>query len=219
MYYYEHLEETKRYQTEGVGMRSRNTRLLLGVFGVVALYLCGCNYVVLENPLPSVVDNRIVGSWATPDGKLYAVIKPGDNSSYQSLTGDDITKNGSGSTFYLAKAGGTLLAENPSACSAFLFSAPSTDDAPNGCWTITRVVLTDNTLEYDTFDTTLMLRKSVQGELREVSLQFGASVGKGASSTIDTDVLIEGKPEEVAPFLATYSSGLVYTQVVQLHRI
>ncbi len=56
-------------------MRSRSTRLLLAVYGVVALFLCGCNYVVLENPLPSVLDNRIVGSWATPDGKLYAVIK------------------------------------------------------------------------------------------------------------------------------------------------
>ncbi len=200
-------------------MRSRSKRLLLAGYGAVSFFLIGCNYVVLENPLPSVVDNRIVGSWATPDGKLYAVIKPGDNSSYQSLTGDDITKNASGSTFYLAKAGSTLLAENPSACSAFLFSAPSTDDAPNGCWTITRVVLTDNTLEYDTFDTTLMLRKSVQGELREVSLQFGASVAKGANSSIDTDVLIKGKPEEITPFLATYSSGMVYTEVIQLHRI
>lgn len=200
-------------------MRSRSTKLLLAGFGAVAFFLTGCNYVVLENPLPSVVDNRIVGSWATPDGKLYAVIKPGDNSSYQSLTGDDITKNGSGSTFYLAKVGGTLLAENPSACSAFLFNAPSADDAPNGCWTITRVVLTDNTLEYDTFDTTLMLRKSVQGELRDVSLQFGASVAKGANSSIDTDVLIEGKQEDVTPFLAAYSSGLVYAQVTQLHRI
>ncbi|MGB6856865.1 MAG: hypothetical protein WBE03_08275 [Terracidiphilus sp.] len=200
-------------------MRSQGTRLLWAVYGVIALFLSGCNYVVLENPLPSVLDNRIVGSWATPDGKLYAVIKPGDNSSYVSLTADDITKNGSGSTFYLAKAGGTLLAENPSACSAFLFSAPSADDTPNGCWTITRVVLTDNALEYDTFDTTLMLRKSVGGELRDVSLQFGASVSKGANSTIDTDVLIEGKPEDVTPFLAAYSSGMVYTQVVQLHRI
>lgn len=200
-------------------MRSRSTRLLLAGYGAVAFFLTGCNYVVLENPLPTVVDNRIVGSWATPDGKLYAVIKPGDNSSYLSLTGDDITKNGSGSTFYLAKVGGTLLAENSSACSAFLFSAPSADDAPTGCWTITRVVLTDNSLEYDTFDTTLMLRKSVQGELRDVSLQFGASVAKGANTTIDTDVLIEGKPEEVAPFLATYSSGMVYTEVIKLHRI
>jgi hypothetical protein len=185
----------------------------------MALFLCGCNYVVLENPLPSVLDNRIVGSWATPDGKLYAVIKPGDNSSYQSLTADDITKNGNGSTFYLAKAGGTLLAESPSACTAFLFTAPSADDAPNGCWTITRVVLEDNSLEYEMFDTTLMLRKSVGGGLRDVNLQFGASVAKGAGSTIDTDVLIEGKPEEVTPFLATYADGMVYTQVIQLHRI
>jgi hypothetical protein len=200
-------------------MRSRSTTLLLAAFGAVALLLSGCNYVVLENPLPSVVDNRIVGSWATPDGKLYAVIKPGDNSSYTSLTGDDITKNGNGSIFYLAKAGGTLLAENPSVCTAFLFSAPSADAAPNGCWTITRVLLTDTTLEYDTFDTTLMLRKSVEGGLRDISLQFGASVAKGANSTIDTDVLIQGKPEEVAPFLAAYSSGMVYTEVIQLHRI
>ena len=95
----------------------------------------------------------------------------------------------------------------------------SAGDAPNGCWTITRVVLTDNSLEYDTFDTTLMLRKSVGGGLRDISLQFGASVAKGPSSTIDTDVLIEGKPDEVTPFLATYSSGMVYTEVIQLHRI
>ena len=74
------------------------------------LFLSGCNYVVLENPLPTVQDNRIVGSWATPDGKLYAVIKPGDNSAYQSLSADDITKGASGTIFYLAKAGGTLLA-------------------------------------------------------------------------------------------------------------
>jgi len=200
-------------------MRLRSTRLLWAAFGTGVLFLTGCNYVVLENPLPSVFDNRIVGSWATPDGKLYAVIKPGDDSSYLSLTGDDITKNGKGSTFYLAKAGGTLLAETPSECNAFLFSPPSADDAPNGCWTITRVVLTDNSLEYDTFDTTLMLRKSVGGGLRDISLQFGASVAKGPSSTIDTDVLIEGKPDEVTPFLATYSNGMVYTEVIQLHRI
>lgn len=192
---------------------------MLAVYGLVALTLCGCNYVVLENPLPSVLDQRIVGSWATPDGKLYAVIKPGDNSSYQSLTGDDITANGKGSTFYLAKVGGTLLAESPSGCGAFLFSAPAASDAPNGCWTITRVVLTENTLEYDNFDTTLMLQKSVGGGLRDISLKFGASVDKGADSTIDTDVLIAGKADEVAPFLATYSSGQVYTEVIQLHRI
>ncbi|MEI9967587.1 MAG: hypothetical protein WDM87_02790 [Terracidiphilus sp.] len=77
-------------------MQSRNARLLLAAYGVVALFLCGCNYVVLENPLPTVQDNRIVGSWATPDGKLYAVIKPGDNSAYQSLSADDITKGASG---------------------------------------------------------------------------------------------------------------------------
>ncbi len=200
-------------------MRIQSRGLLWAVYGVIALVLSGCNYVVLENPLPSVVDNRIVGSWATPDGKLYAVIKPGDDSSYLSLTGSDITSNGKGSTFYLAKAGGTLLAEIPASCTSFLFSAPSTDDAPNGCWTITRVVLTDNSLEYDTFDTTLMLRKSVGGGLRDVSLQFGASIAKGADSTIDTDVLIQGKPEDVTPFLANYSSGMVYTEVIQLHRI
>jgi len=204
-------------------MRSRSTWLLLTVYGVVALFLCGCNYVVLENPLPTVLDNRIVGSWATPDGKLYAVIKSGDNSSYQSLTADDITNNRTGSTFYLARAGGTLLAENPSACSVFLFSAPAATDAPSGCWTITRVVLSDNSLEYDSFDTTLMLQKSVGGGLRDISLKFGASVSKGSSSdaasSISTDVLIEGKPEEVAPFLATYASGQVYSGVVLLHRI
>jgi hypothetical protein len=200
-------------------MRSRSTKLLLAVFGVSALFMCGCNYVVLENPLPTVQDNRIVGSWATPDGKLYAVIKPGDNSAYQSLSADDITKGASGTTFYLAKAGGTLLTETPSACNAFLFSAPSATDAPSGCWTISRLVLSDNALEYDTFDTTLMLRKSVGGGLRDVSLLFGASVGKGDTSTIDTDVLIAGKPEDVTPFLATYSSGLVYSGIVQLHRI
>jgi hypothetical protein len=200
-------------------MRSRSTRLLLAVYGAGVMFLCGCNYVVLENPLPTVLDNRIVGSWATPDGKLYAVIKPGDNSAYQSLSADDITKGASGTTFYLAKAGGTLLSEIPSACNAFLFSAPSATDAPSGCWTITRVVLSDNSLEYDTFDTTLMLRKSVGGGLRDISLLFGASVAKGADSTVDTDVLIAGKPDEVVPFLATYSSGLVYSQVVQLHRI
>ena len=200
-------------------MRSRSTRLLLAVYGMGVMFLCGCNYVVLENPLPTVLDNRIVGSWATPDGKLYAVIKPGDNSAYQSLSADDITKGASGTTFYLARAGGTLLTESSAACSSFLFSAPSATDAPSGCWTITRIVLSDNSLEYDTFDTTLMLRKSVGGGLRDVSLRFGASVGKGADSTIDTDVLIEGKPDEVAPFLATYSSGLVYSGTVQLHRI
>jgi archaellum component FlaG (FlaF/FlaG flagellin family) len=201
----------------------RSTRLLLAVYGAVALFLCGCNYVVLENPLPTVLDNRIVGSWATPDGKLYAVIKSGDNSSYQSLTADDITKNGKGTTFYLANVGRTLLTENPSACSGFLFAAPSATDAPSGCWTITRVVLSDNSLEYDNFDTTLMLQKSVGGGLRDVSLKFGASVSKGASSdaasSISTDVLIEGKPDEVAPFLATYTSGQVYTGAVLLHRI
>jgi hypothetical protein len=200
-------------------MRSQSTRLLLAVYGVGVLFLCGCNYVVLENPLPTVQDNRIVGSWATPDGKLYAVIKPGDDSAYQSLSADDITKGASGTTFYLAKAGGTLLTETPSACNAFLFSAPSATDAPSGCWTITRLVLSDNSLEYDTFDTTLMLRKSVGGGLRDASLLFGASVGKGDSSTIDTDVLISGKPDEVAPFLAAYSNGLVYSGTVQLHRI
>jgi hypothetical protein len=200
-------------------MKLRSTRLLLAVYGVVALFLSGCNYVVLENPLPTVLDNRIVGSWATPDGKLYAVIKRGDDSAYQSLTADDITKNGKGTTFYLASVGGTLLTESPSACNAFLFSSPSAADAPSGCWTITRVVLSDNSLEYDTFDTSLMLHKSVDGGLRDVALQFGASVAKGANSTIDTDVLIEGKPDEVAPFLATYSSGQVYSEVIQLHRI
>jgi len=199
-------------------MRSQR-KLLWAVGGMITLFFSGCNYVVLENPLPSVVDNRIVGSWATPDGKLYAVIKPGDNSSYLSLTADDITNNRTGSTFYLAKAGGTMLAETPSGCDAFLFSTPSADDAPKGCWTITRVIVTDNSLEYDTFDTTLMLRKSVQGGLRDASLRFGSSVAKGADSSMDTDVLIEGKPEDVVPFLASYANGLVYTQVIQLHRI
>lgn len=214
-----HLEEPDKIRTGENCMRSRSTRLLMAVYGVGVLFLCGCNYVVLENPLPTVQDNRIVGSWATPDGKLYAVIKPGDNSAYQSLSADDITKGASGTTFYLAKVGGTLLTETPSACNAFLFSAPSATDAPSGCWTITRLVLSDNSLEYDNFDTTLMLRKSVGGGLRDISLQFGASVNKGPDSTIDTDVLIEGKPEEVAPFLATYSNGLVYSGTVQLHRI
>jgi hypothetical protein len=204
-------------------MQSRSTRLLLAAYGAVTLFLCGCNYVVLENPLPTVLDNRIVGSWATPDGKLYAVIKRGDDSAYQSLTGDDITNNGKGTTFYLARVGGTLLTENPSACNAFLFSSPSAADAPDGCWTITRVVLTDNTLEYDTLDTTLMLQKSVGGGLRDISLKFGATVSKGASSeaasSISTDVLIQGKPDEVAPFLATYTSGQVYSEVTLLHRI
>jgi hypothetical protein len=200
-------------------MQSGSRGLLLAMCGVVALFLSGCNYVVLESPLPSVLDNRIVGSWATPDGKLYAVIKPGDNSAYQSLSADDITKGASGTTFYLAKAGGTLLTETPSACNAFLFNAPTATDAPSGCWTITRLVLSDNSLEYDTFDTTLMLRKSVGGGLKDVSLLFGASAGKGADSTVDTDVLIVGKPDEVTPFLATYSSGLVYSGIVQLHRI
>jgi|HubBroStandDraft_5_1064220.scaffolds.fasta_scaffold32017_2 hypothetical protein len=200
-------------------MRSRSTRLLFAGCGMGLLFLSGCNYVVLENPLPTVQDNRIVGSWATPDGKLYAVIKPGDNSAYQSLSADDITKGASGTTFYLAKAGGTLLTETPSACNAFLFNAPTATDAPSGCWTITRLVLSDNSLEYDTFDTTLMLRKSVGGGLKDVSLLFGASAGKGADSTVDTDVLIVGKPDEVTPFLATYSSGLVYSGIVQLHRI
>lgn len=200
-------------------MRSRSTKLLLAVYGVGVLFLCGCNYLVLENPLPTVQDNRIVGSWATADGKLYAVIKPGDDSAYQSLSADDITKGASGTTFYLTKAGGTLLTETPAACNAFLFSAPSATDAPSGCWTITRLVLSDNSLEYDTFDTTLMLRKSVGGGLRDASLLFGASVGKGADSTLDTDVLIAGKPEDVVPFLATYSNGLVYSGTVQLHRI
>jgi hypothetical protein len=200
-------------------MRSRSTRLLFAGCGMGLLFLSGCNYVVLENPLPTVQDNRIVGSWATPDGKLYAVIKPGDNSAYQSLSADDITKGASGTTFYLTKAGGTLLTETPSACNAFLFNAPTATDAPSGCWTITRLVLSDNSLEYDTFDTTLMLRKSVGGGLKDVSLLFGASAGKGADSTVDTDVLIVGKPDEVTPFLATYSSGLVYSGIVQLHRI
>ena len=204
-------------------MQSRSTRLLLAAYGAVTLFLCGCNYVVLENPLPTVLDNRIVGSWATPDGKLYAVIKRGDDSAYRSLTGDDITNNGKGTTFYLARVGGTLLTENPSACNAFLFSSPSATDAPDGCWTITRVVLTDNTLEYDTLDTTLMLQKSGGGGLRDISLKFGATVSKGASSeaasSISTDVLIEGKPDEVAPFLATYTSGQVYSEVTLLHRI
>jgi len=200
-------------------MQLGSRSLLLAMCGVVALFLSGCNYVVLENPLPSVIDNRVVGSWATPDGKLYAVIKPGDNSAYQSLSADDITKGASGTTFYLAKAGGTLLTENPADCNSFLFSAPSATDAPSGCWTITRIVLTDNSLEYDTFDTTLMLRKSVGGGLRDASLQFGASVGKGPDSTIDTDVLVVGKPDDVVPFLATYSNGLVYSQTTLLHRI
>jgi len=177
-------------------MRSRSTRLLFAGCGMGLLFLSGCNYVVLENPLPTVQDNRIVGSWATPDGKLYAVIKPGDNSAYQSLSADDITKGASGTTFYLAKAGGTLLTETPSACNAFLFNAPTATDAPSGCWTITRLVLSDNSLEYDTFDTTLMLRKSVGGGLKDVSLLFGASAGKGADSTVDTDVLIVGKPDD-----------------------
>ena len=124
-----------------------------------------CTYVAAtmwcwENPLPTVQDNRIVGSWATPDGKLYAVIKPGDNSAYQSLSADDITKGASGTTFYLAKVGGTLLTETPSACNAFLFSAPSATDAPSGCWTITRLVLSGQFLWSMTPSTpTLMLRQ------------------------------------------------------------
>jgi hypothetical protein len=202
-------------------MQSWKVRLfVLAAATAAVLSECGCNSVVIENPLASMVDDRIVGSWATPDGKLYAVIKKGDQDSYLSLSSDDLTNNGKGTVFYLAKAGPMLFAESPNGCDQFLFKAPSATDAPKGCWQVSHLVLSADALEYDLFDSNAIVRKSIAGGLREIGLAFGVSTSKGASSTdFDSDVLIEGQPGEVGPFLAAYSSGAVYSQIIKLHRI
>jgi hypothetical protein len=201
-----------------VRARSRRAGWLAAV-GLGVLLLSGCDEVVLENPLDSVVDDRIVGSWARADGTLYAVIRKGDGDAYVSLDSDDLKNNKPGSVFYLAKSGTELFAESPADCNNFLFKAPSASDAPKGCWDVNRVVLGADSLEYDTYDASLMMRKSLAGDLRDVGLEFGMSVAKGPTSDPDTNVLIEGPASEEGSFLARYSSGPVYRGMLQLHRI
>lgn len=194
--------------------------LLAGTALGSLLVLCGCDNVVLENPLDSMVDDRIVGSWAKPDGTLYSVIRKGDGGSYVSLDPDDLKNNKPGSVFYLAKAGTTLFAESQADCTQFWFKAPLAKDSPKGCWTVNRVVLGDNFLEYDTFSATQLESRSKGGEIPEIGMEFGIHVEKGANKgDVDTDALILGLPNEMGTFLGSYSMGQVYSDVTQLHRI
>ena len=127
-------------------------RMLLAGTALASLLMSGCNEVVLENPLPSVVDDRIVGSWATPDGKLSMVIRKGEGQGYLQLSADDLKNNKNGSVFYLAQVGTAMFAETEKGCDQFYFKPPAPADAPNGCWDVVHVVLTANSLQEDVYD-------------------------------------------------------------------
>jgi len=200
-------------------MQPRSRKVLLAVATVGVLCLCGCagDQFVLEHPLPFVVDDRIVGSWAEQDGKLSEVIRRGDGQSYVALSSDDVVKNGKGSVFYLARAGDALFAEGEQSCDQFYFHPPATDKT---CWFIVKLNLSGDSLAYQFFDTRLIVRASLAGQIKDVSLMYGVSAEKGTNSNFSADVLIEGMPSEVAPFLAKYAAGAVYgATVVQMHRI
>src|ERR1700733_5438200 len=125
---------------------------LSSVLAALLLLTIGCDDVVLSNPLPSVVDDRLVGSWARPDGMLAFLIKRGEGNAYQMLNSEELKGNGTPPTYFLVRTGGMLFAEGSVRCDGYAFKTPEPRETPNGCWTISRFVLADDTLEMYSID-------------------------------------------------------------------
>lgn len=194
-------------------MQSWPKKLVLAATAAAALALCGCNEVVLANPLPHIVDDRIVGKWATPNGRLSDVITKGEGDAYIMRSADEIAKNKPGTVFYLARAGSLLFAEMKVACDEFSFATPLPSEAPKGCWEPVRISLTAQSLDVDMFDSEKMMRKSLASDLGPVNFVIGVSIsGHGATRSIWSDVLIKGTSDHIAEFLGSYGTGAVYTE-------
>lgn len=189
----------------------------------MTLCLCGCDSVLLENPLPAITDDHLVGSWATPDGKLAFVIRRGEGQSYEVLTSDQLTQGKAGSFAYLARAGNQLVLESRADCDGHLYSAPSKDESPDGCWEAEPIVaLSGDSLVLSSYDADKLVQRSQIGMLKNVELRIGISMSD-AGDHIDRsqDVLIMGKSDQIATFLAGFSTVIMTDpdKDVHLHRI
>jgi hypothetical protein len=199
-------------------MQSRVTRLILLLLAALSLLLpTGCDDLVLEWPLPTVVDNRIVGKWAEADGTAAEIVTRVGDGEYESLKLGVLWNRQEPKSFYLTSAGGMLFGESQVDCKGFFFVAPSESEAPKGCWVVFRVVLTGDTLEYSKFDTMKIIQGSVAGTLTYTPLRYGGSAPIGDKPI--SDVLLAGSVDNIASFLASYGKGAVYRYTSKMHRI
>ncbi|MGB6132232.1 MAG: hypothetical protein WBG54_10645 [Acidobacteriaceae bacterium] len=189
----------------------------------MTLYLCGCDSVLLENPLPAITNDHLVGSWATPDGKLAFVIRRGEGQSYEVLTSDELTQGKPGSFVYLARAGNQLVLENHADCDGHLYSAPAKDESPDGCWGAEPIVsFSADSLVLSSYDADKLVQRSQIGMLKNIELRIGMSM-LDAGDHIDRsqDVLIMGNADQIATFLAGFSTVIMTDpdKDIHLHRI
>ena len=216
-------------------MRSWKVKLSLAAVLLPLLLLCGCDNegVVLENPLPFVIDDRVIGSWSLAGmnppvqgisddiGKLQWIIRRSDNELYEAQSPEDIQKGQKPSfTFHLAKVGNVLLAEQPVDCNNYYFKSTDTSTPPKGCWSIFRIVFTGNSMEFDMFDPNQLVLGGLTGTLKGMDMEFGGSATRlKTTDSASTAVLLRGQQDIVAPFLATYASGAVYNLAMNFRRI
>ena len=173
----------------------------------LVLLLSGCPGLYLSNPLPPSTDNRVIGKWSQ-NGKVIMLVSAEPDGSYTYYEPNNYGHPEKGLKFYLARVGDMLFYETPTECTKHLFAAPSPADSPNGCWLISRVALTDNTLTIIDFDTVTIVRQSLDGKLKGINRSYGGSGSQGNGDL--PEMLLEGTSAELKTFLESYSRGAIY---------
>ena len=168
--------------------------LALACVSLSIFTLCGCELEFMENKLPPIVDDRIIGSWADAGGKVKYVFRKGIGQSYERYDPEDLrTGNHKFQTGYLAKAGETLIYEEEGPCE---------DAKTNQCWMFFVISLSQDTLQYGGLDIKKLIRKTLDEEYWPSKVRFTVS-----QSGLGTDMLmfLSGNPQEVTAFIEASS--------------
>ena len=82
---------------------------------------------------------------------------------------------------------------------------------------LTRIVISDTTLDYHQLDSTAIVRRSMAGTI-PIEHAYGVTTGKDGKDG-SAEVLLKGTPQELSRFLSSFAGSAVYSDSTRFHRI
>lgn len=172
---------------------------LIGALAAVLLAATGCDSVLTTTQLPAVREDGIVGTWkdlGIPGSKPQddPVVIQAQDSAYVAISpGEQVDEKTS--RFTLARVGGVLIEQEQQSCGEF--SLPK----DQSCWSLSRIELLADRMNFYEFDAARLARESVEGKL---TIPHFVRRQRNKDGSFDTTVLLSAEGGDLTHFLEPY---------------
>ncbi len=179
----------------------RSLFLVLTIALLTIVATTGCDAVLTTAPLPSVREDGILGEWkdlGTPGSKPDPdpVLIRFMDGEYRVGSPDQFAK-GEASRFTLARAGNVLIAQSPSEDQCADFGVPKGQP----CWSLNRVELLQDRMNWYDFDARRLGRESFSGTL---NVPHAVRRQRKKDGSSDNTILFSADSSELGLFLEAY---------------